>query len=135
MTELELAELSADLSCFGKGRVLDDNAQIMLRYANGGRRALRVSQVPSGEENELRLRIYGTKGGVNGPQSNPNRMIWTASQRASSPWRPRLSEKPNERRLYAHVQTALGAPHNPRATIVDREQKVNRAGFAGGSNY
>ena len=40
-----------------KGRVLDDNAQIMLRYANGARGALWVSQVASGEENELRLRI------------------------------------------------------------------------------
>jgi len=77
VTGLELAELSADLSCFGKGRVLDDNAQIMLRYANGARGALWVSQVASGEENELRLRIYGTKGGVNWLQSNPNRMIWT----------------------------------------------------------
>jgi predicted dehydrogenase len=77
VTGLELAELSADTSRFGKGRVLDDNAQIMLRYANGARGALWVSQVASGEENELRLRIYGTKGGVNWLQSNPNRMIWT----------------------------------------------------------
>jgi predicted dehydrogenase len=77
VTGLELAELSADPSRFGKGRVLDDNAQIMLRYANGARGALWVSQVASGEENELRLRIYGTKGGVNWLQSNPNRMIWT----------------------------------------------------------
>jgi len=77
VTGLELAELSADLSCFGKGRVLDDNAQIMLRYVNGARGALWVSQVASGEENELRLRIYGTKGGVNWLQSDPNRMIWT----------------------------------------------------------
>jgi predicted dehydrogenase len=77
VTGLELAELSADPSCFGKGRVLDDNAQIMLRYANGARGALWVSQVASGEENELRLRIYGTKGGVNWLQSNPNRLIWT----------------------------------------------------------
>jgi len=77
VTGLELAELSADPSRFGKGRVLDDNAQIMLRYANGARGALWVSQVASGEENELRLRIYGTKGGVNWLQSNPNRIIWT----------------------------------------------------------
>jgi predicted dehydrogenase len=77
VTGLELAELSADPSRFGKGRILDDNAQIMLRYANGARGALWVSQVASGEENELRLRIYGTKGGVNWLQSNPNRMIWT----------------------------------------------------------
>ncbi len=49
----------------------------MLRYANGARGALWVSQVAPGEEIELRLRIYGTKGRVNWLQSNPNRMIWT----------------------------------------------------------
>jgi predicted dehydrogenase len=77
VTGIDLAELSADLSSFGKGRALDDNAQVMLRYANGARGALWVSQVAAGEENELRLRVYGTKGGVNWLQSNPNRMIWT----------------------------------------------------------
>jgi predicted dehydrogenase len=77
VTGLELAELAADLTSFGAGRALDDNAQIMLRFANGGRGALWASQVAPGNENGLRLRVYGTKGGLHWVQANPNEMLWS----------------------------------------------------------
>jgi predicted dehydrogenase len=77
VTGLDLAELSADLTAFGAGRQLDDNVQIMLRYANGARGALWASQVAPGNENGLRLRVYGTKGGVHWVQANPNEMLWS----------------------------------------------------------
>jgi predicted dehydrogenase len=51
VTGLEVAELAADLTSFGAGRKLDDNAQIMLRYANGARGAIWASQVAPGNEN------------------------------------------------------------------------------------
>ena len=57
----KLSELAAELTAFGAGRRLDDNVQIMLRYANGARGALWASQVAPGNENGLRLRVYGTK--------------------------------------------------------------------------
>jgi len=65
------------LTSFGPGRVLDDNVQIMLRYANGARGALWASQVAPGNENGLRLRIYGTKGGLQWVQENPNVLLWS----------------------------------------------------------
>src|SRR5579863_4199542 len=74
---VELSELSADLTSFGAGRQLDDNVQILLRYANGARGALWVSQVAPGHENGLRLRIYGTKGGLLWVQADPNEMLWS----------------------------------------------------------
>ena len=74
---LELAELSAELTSFGAGRALDDNVQLMLRYANGARGALWASQVAPGHENGLRLRIYGTKGGLLWIQANPNELFWS----------------------------------------------------------
>jgi len=74
---LELSELAAELTSFGPGRVLDDNVQIMLRYANGARGALWASQVAPGNENGLRLRIYGTKGGLQWVQENPNVLLWS----------------------------------------------------------
>ena len=74
---VELTELAADLSSFGAGRVLDDNAQMMLRFANGARGAIWASQVAPGNENGLRLRVYGTKGGVHWVQANPNEMFYT----------------------------------------------------------
>ena len=65
-------ELSAELTSFVKGRRLDDNVQIALRYKNGARGSLWASQVAVGNENGLRIRIYGTKGGLSWAQENPN---------------------------------------------------------------
>jgi predicted dehydrogenase len=74
---LEVSELCADLTIFGAGRELDDNVQVMLRYANGARGALWASQVAPGNENGLRLRVYGTKGGLHWAQENPNQLFWS----------------------------------------------------------
>jgi predicted dehydrogenase len=77
VTGLELSELAADLTSFGEGRALDDNVQILLRYANGARGSLWASQVAPGNENGLMLRVYGTKGGLNWRQDNPNTLHWS----------------------------------------------------------
>ena len=72
ITSLDVHELSAELTTFVKGRKLDDNTQILLRYANGARGSLGASQVAIGNENNLRIRVYGTKGGITWSQENPN---------------------------------------------------------------
>ena len=77
VTGIDLVEIAAELTAFGKGRKLDDNAQIMLRYANGARGALWVSQVAPGHENGLRLRVYGTKGSLHWVQADPNEMFYS----------------------------------------------------------
>ena len=77
VTGLELSELSADLTSFGEGRTLDDNVQILMRFANGARGALWASQVAPGNENALMLRVYGTKGGLLWRQENPNQLFWS----------------------------------------------------------
>jgi predicted dehydrogenase len=74
---IDLVELAADLSSFGEGRALDDNAQIMLRYANGARGAIWLSQVAPGHENGLKLRVYGTKASLRWAQENPNEMLFS----------------------------------------------------------
>lgn len=79
---LELEMLSADLSAFVGGRVLDDNAHIMLRFkpvgdAPAARGMLWASQVAPGNENGLTLRIYGTKGGLEWAQEQPNHLWYT----------------------------------------------------------
>ena len=83
VTGLDLAELAADLTSFGAGRQLDDNAQIMLRYANGARGAIWASQVAPGNENGLMLRVYGTKGGFHWRQDNPNYLFWTPYEKST----------------------------------------------------
>ena len=77
ITGLNVTELCAELSTFVKGRQLDDNAQVMLRYANGARGALWASQVAPGNQNNLRIRVYGSKGGVEWQQEHPNQLHWS----------------------------------------------------------
>jgi predicted dehydrogenase len=74
---LELAEVSADLSSFVPGRQLDDNAHVLLRYTNGARGMLWSSQVAPGNENSLKVRIYGSKAGLEFRQENPNQLWFT----------------------------------------------------------
>ena len=74
---LQVEQISADLSSFVAGRRVDDNAHIMLRYGGGAKGMLWASQVAVGNENALRLRIYGSKGGLEWAQENPNQMSFT----------------------------------------------------------
>ncbi len=77
ITGLELDALAADLQTFVPGRRLDDNAHILLRFFGGARGMLWSSQVAPGNENGLRIRIYGETGGLSWGQENPNELIHT----------------------------------------------------------
>ena len=77
ITGLEIEELSADIHTFVKGRLLDDNAQIMLRFKGGAKGALWSSQVAVGNENNLKIRIYGENGGIEWRQEDPNYLYYT----------------------------------------------------------
>jgi len=74
---LEVEKLSADMQSFVEGRRLDDNAHVMLRFKGGARGMLWCSQVAPGNENALRLRIYGDKGGLEWSQEEPNTLWFT----------------------------------------------------------
>ncbi len=74
ITGIAATELCAELTSFVKGRVLDDNIQILLRYANGARGTLWASQVAPGNENALRIRVYGSQGGLEWQQEHPNQL-------------------------------------------------------------
>ncbi|MBE7554420.1 MAG: Gfo/Idh/MocA family oxidoreductase [Anaerolineales bacterium] len=74
ITGLELDEISADLNTFVPGRRLDDDASVLLRFNNGARGVLWVSQIAAGEENHLTIRVYGTEGGLFWDQEHPNQL-------------------------------------------------------------
>ncbi|MBB3930765.1 putative dehydrogenase [Kaistia hirudinis] len=74
---LELDELLAQLTTFVPGRLLDDDVQIMLRWKGGAKGLLWASQVAVGNENGLKLRVYGTKGGLEWTQADPNYLWFT----------------------------------------------------------
>ncbi|MBF9234125.1 Gfo/Idh/MocA family protein [Microvirga alba] len=73
----EVQSLSADLHTFVEGRRLDDNAHMMLRFASGAKGMLWCSQVATGLENGLRIRVYGEKAGLEWHQENPNVLLFS----------------------------------------------------------
>lgn len=75
VTGLLISELCADLGSCVPGRELDDDGAVLLRFDNGARGVLMASQVSAGEENDLRLRVYGEKGGLDWRQQEPN-TLW-----------------------------------------------------------
>lgn len=77
VTGLNVESLAADLTSFVEGRKLDDNAHVMLRFEGGAKGMLWCSQVAPGHENGLRIRVYGSKGGIEWAQEDPNN-LWFA---------------------------------------------------------
>lgn len=76
---LKTTELCAELNVFVPGRLLDDDGAAFLRFQNGARGVLMATQVAAGEENAIKIRIYGDKGGLEWSQMEPNTlwMKWT----------------------------------------------------------
>jgi predicted dehydrogenase len=75
VTGLKISELAADLTTFVEGRLLDDDANILLRFEGGAKGVLHCSQISVGEENNLNLRVYGEKGGIEWHQKEPNTLL------------------------------------------------------------
>lgn len=74
---LEVESLLADVDTFVKGRKVDDNINVLLRYKGGAKGMLWASQVAPGNENNLKLRVYGSKGGLEWHQEHPNQLYWS----------------------------------------------------------
>lgn len=72
---LKITELCADLSTLVEGRILDDDGSVLLRFDNGAKGVLMASQISAGEENAVRIRIYGEKGGLEWANEDPNNLI------------------------------------------------------------
>ncbi len=102
ITGLKTTKISADLTAFIPGRQLDDDGTAMLRFDNGAKGVLIASQIAAGEENAVKIRVYGEKGGIEWAQQEPN-TLWV-----------KWTDKPTEM-----VRTGLGymsdiAKHNTR---------------------
>ena len=74
MTGLSCKQVAADVTTFVPGRRLDDNVQVMLRFSKEAKGGLWASQVAPGNENNLRLRVYGEKAGLEWCQEDPNEL-------------------------------------------------------------
>ena len=80
ITGLRTTQLCAELNVFVPGRLLDDDGAVLLRFDNGAKGVLIASQICAGEENALKIRVYGEKGGLEWAQHEPNTLIakWTS---------------------------------------------------------
>jgi predicted dehydrogenase len=75
ITGLQIQELAADLTAFVKGRKLDDDGNVLLRFKGGAKGVLHCSQISVGEENNLNIRVYGELGGLEWHQKEPNTLL------------------------------------------------------------
>ena len=75
ITGLQIDELAADLTSFVPGRKLDDDCNLLLRFKGGAKGVLHSSQISVGEENNINIRVYGEKGGIEWHQKEPNTML------------------------------------------------------------
>jgi len=75
VTGLGMDRLCADVGTVVEGRGIDDDANLLVRYENGARGVLYCSQISVGEENDLRLRVYGTKAGIDWRQEDPHYLV------------------------------------------------------------
>lgn len=73
---MQVSSLCADVSALVPGRLLDDDVNVLLRFPNGARGVMHASQICAGEENDLRIRIYGDRGGLDWSQMQPNSLIF-----------------------------------------------------------
>ena len=153
VTGLELDSLAADLQSFVPGRRVDDNGHIMLRFKGCARGMLWCSQVAAGCENALRLRVFGTKAGIEWAQEDPN-YLWvtpigapryriTRSGAGSGPEAGRVSRVPPGHpegyleafaNIYAETARAIiarrtGAPQDPSVTFPGLREGVEGVAF------
>lgn len=79
ITGLKTTQICAELNVFVPGRLLDDDGAVLLRFDNGAKGVLVATQIAAGEENAIKIRVYGDKGGLEWAQQEPNTLIakWT----------------------------------------------------------
>ncbi|HRR08662.1 MAG TPA: Gfo/Idh/MocA family oxidoreductase [Rhodothermales bacterium] len=83
ITGLKIKSVFADLTTFVEGRLLEDDASVLLRFNNGAKGVLLASQICVGEENNLNIRVYGDLGSLEWHQEEPNKLWIKYSDRPS----------------------------------------------------
>ncbi len=99
ITGLKITELCADLATFVEGRQLDDDGTVLLRFDNGAHGVIESCEVASGEENQFKIRVYGSTGSLEWSQQTPESLIWRANDQAMRVYR----------RSWAEVDPSIGA--------------------------
>jgi predicted dehydrogenase len=108
ITGLELEEIAADLNTFIPGRPLDDDGSMLVRYEGGARGVLYASQISTGDENNLNIRVYGTEASIEWHQEHPNELTVKFADAPRQVWRRGNSYNGPEAAKY--TRTPFGHP-------------------------
>ena len=107
---LKIEKVLADLKIFVEGRALDDDANVLLQFEQGVTGALYASQVAAGEENNIKVRVYGTKGGVEWAHRDPN-TLWVKNHgKADRLYRSGAENSYLSSQALKHCRTPSGHP-------------------------
>jgi predicted dehydrogenase len=87
ITGLHIDSLCADLTTFVKGRKLDDDGNILVRFKGGAKGIIHASQISVGDENNLNIRVYGTKAAIEWHQEHPNELVVKFPDKPRQIWR------------------------------------------------
>ncbi len=87
ITGLEMEQIAADLNTFIPGRPLDDDGSMLVRYEGGARGVLFASQISTGDENNLNIRVYGTDASIEWHQEHPNELVVKFADKPREIWR------------------------------------------------
>jgi len=121
ITGLEIDEICAELSTFIPGRPLDDDGNCLVRFTGGAKGIIYASQISNGDENNLNIRVYGTKGSLEWHQENPNELVF---KRADAP--PVISRRGNNY-LSATAQANTRTPFAHPEGFIEAFANVYRA--------
>jgi len=121
ITGLEIDEICAELSTFIPGRPLDDDGNCLVRFTGGAKGIIYASQISNGDENNLNIRVYGTKGSLEWHQENPNELVF---KRADAP--PVVHRRGNSY-LSAAAQGATRTPFAHPEGFIEAFANVYRA--------
>jgi len=142
ITGLSIDEICADLTTFIPGRALDDDGNCLVRYQGGAKGILFASQISNGDENNLNIRVYGTKGSLEWLQEHPNELIFKAADQPRQIYRrgnSYLSEiaKANSRTPFGHQEAFIEAFANVyrAAATAIADQAAGRKAPKGGYDF
>ena len=142
ITGLSIDEICADLTTFIPGRALDDDGNCLVRYRGGAKGILFASQISNGDENNLNIRVYGTKGSLEWLQEHPNELIFKAADQPRQVYRrgnSYLSDiaKANSRTPFGHQEAFIEAFANVyrAAATAIADQVAGRKAPKGGYDF
>ena len=103
ITGLRIEELCADLSSFVRGRKLDDDGNVLVRYEGGAKGVLHSSQICGGDENNLNIRVYGSRASLEWHQEHPNELVLKFPDQPRQIWRRGNGYVGNEAKRFTRV--------------------------------